>query len=292
MSVPTLLEYASFYVRLLDGSNGYYDQCRWCISSLEKSAGRTLYVTDFDEMLVNTWLAETKESMSGTTRLSRRNIVLRLWIHAAKNSSLNKRPPLPNRESIVRVKRKRPIPEAWPIEDVRRLFAVADRLRGTFANGVSKRLYWRAYILTAWSTGWRRCDIVVLKLHDIGPTGRLLIVQQKTARHLVSQLLPEAIVAINDLCRHHGHVSVFPHWCSIPTWRKIAKRLVRNAGLMRAIGRLRSSAGTAVESVQPGAGPGFLGNTPAIFYAHYHDRRIAQTLPTPPPLTGTGGFPG
>lgn len=286
MAVPSVLDYAAFYVRLFDGSDGYYQQCRWAIRSLEKMAGRTLLVTDLSETLVNDWLAHSKECMSSQTRLSRRNILLRLWKHAATNPALAAKPPMPNRDFIGRVKRQRPVPEAWPIDDVRRLFLVADHLRGTFVNGMSKRLFWRAYILTAWSTGWRRCDIVLLNLSDIGTSGRLIVVQQKTFRHVVSQLLPEAMAAINELCLHHGKPQVFPQWCSIPTWRKSAKRLVKRAGLRRAIGRLRSSAGTAVEAVQPGAGPTFLGNSAAVFYAHYHDRRIAEKLPTPPPLTG------
>ena len=109
--------------------------------------------------------------------------------------------------------------------------------------------------------------------------------QAKTGRHVVGTINDEARQAIAELCASHGQDKIFPQWCRINTWRLIAKRLVRRAGLPGSIGRLRHSAGTAVENLHPGKGPQFLGNTPAVFYAHYYDRRLAVDLPAPPPLT-------
>lgn len=287
----TLSEYAQVYVRLMDGGDGYLNQCRWAISAFEKYAGRPILIHELNESLLNGYLASTRESQSPQTRLSRRNILLRLWRHAATNPALQLRPQMPNRDLIGKVRRKSKPPEAWSKEEVDRLLATADRLRGLYhrrkppSYKISKRLYWRAYILTAWSTGLRRCDLVQLRVSDIPANGRLLIVQQKTGKHVFGQLSHTAMTAVNALILNHAQDKVFPQWCRIPTWRKIARRIVKRAGLRMSIGKIRASAGTNVENRYPGQGAHFLGNTESVFHKHYYDRRQAANIPQPDPLT-------
>lgn len=48
--------------------------------------------------------------------------------------------------------------------------------------------------------------------------------------------------------------------------------------------KLRHSAGTACELLNPGSGPAFLGNTPDVFYRHYFDRRQMKGFVQPPAL--------
>jgi integrase len=281
----SLRQYAAVYVRLMDGSAGYLDQLEWAIASFERWAGRQMPITELTENLINDYLAGTKEKLSPQTRLSRRNMLLRIWRHAATNPALSIRPQMPNRDLIGKVRRRQKSPEAWSIEDVGKLYTIANGLWGKYGGRVPKRLYWTAYILAAWSTGLRRCDLLSLRREDIPPSGRIVMVQIKSGRHVFGQLSKEAMLALADLAATHKDPLVFPHWCRVPTWRKIAQRLVRRAGLRLSIGKLRASAGTAVEILHPGLGPQFLGNTPAIFYAHYFDRRQATDMPQPPNLS-------
>jgi integrase len=284
--MTTLTEYASVYVRLSDGSRAYLDQMRWAISGLEKHAGRSLAITDLTEAIVNDYLAATRETLAPQTRTSRRNMLLRLWRHAATNPALAEKPRAPNRDAIGKVRRRQKSPRGWSTADVQSLLSVADSLSGKYRGKIDKRLYWRAWILTAWSTGLRRVDLFSLHWLDVPASGRLTLIQQKTGRHVVAALSPEALAACRSLVEQHGSPLLFPLWCRLSCWRKIARRIVRRAGIGGAIGRLRHSAGTAVELASPGSGPQFLGNTPQVFYAHYFDRSLSEKLPQPPALTG------
>lgn len=280
-----LRDYALLYVRLMDGSDGYLRQMEWAIHSFEQWLGRELDVVELTEDLINGYLASTRESLSSQTRLSRRNMLLRLWRHASTNPALTARPSIPNRDLIARVRRIHSAPRLWGVNDCLRLLKESGKLQGTYRGGISKPLYWQAWILASWSSGLRRCDLMQLARKDISPTRRVVIVQQKTGRHVVGEFLPEAMSAIDALCDQHGKQTIFPLWCSIRCWRKIARRLIRRAGIGGSIGKIRGSAGTAVEFRHPGQGHLFLGNSESVFQRHYLDRSLAEELPHPPPLT-------
>lgn len=280
----TLLEYAAFYVRLMDSSPGYFDQFRFAISRFEAWCGRTVYIDELHEQLVNDYLFHTRESLSGSTRLSRRNMLLRLWRHAATNAALQIKPQPLNRDLIGRVKRIQSSPRGWSQDDMQKLLTTVEDLRGRYRRKISKRLYWRAYVLSAWSTGMRRCDLMSLHPGDIPASGRVVVVQKKTGRCVVAEFNPPAIAAIRELCSQHKHDLIFPLWCRLSTWRKIAKRIICRAGIGLSIGHMRHSAGTAVENIHPGKGAAFLGNTPEVFFKHYYDRTLAAEIPMPPPI--------
>jgi integrase len=288
----SLWDYATGYVERMDGSSGYLMQCKWAIGCFERFARRTVYIHELDENLLNKYLAWGRERLSPQTRLSRRNILLRLWRAAARDVSLDARPEMPNRDLIGQVKRRHKPPVAWSKEEVEKLLGLADQKRGAFKAGgyrISKRLYWRAYILAAWSTGLRRCDLVRLTVDDIPASGRFMVEQQKTGRPVFGQLNAPALAAIRELVANHGQEYVFPEWCGLPTWRKIARRFVRRAGLKMSIGKMRGASGTNVEITNPGKGSHFLGNTEAVFAKHYFDRRQAAELPQPQPLNDPSG---
>lgn len=289
MKRSTLSDYAAVYIRLLDGSHGYLDQMRWAISRFQQHHGRELFIDELTEDLINDYLGATKEQLAPQTRLSRRNMLVRLWRHASTNPALDQRPQPIRRDLIGKVKRRQRPPRGWSIEEVRQLYLEADRLTGRYAGTLSKRLWWKAYITAAWSTGLRGCDLMSLHRADIPRSGRLSIVQKKTGRHLQGVFSDEAIAAIDELCASHDSDLILPLWCRVSTWRKIARRIVRRTGIGLSIGRLRHSAGTAVEELFPGRGPQFLGNTPQVFYKHYYDRTLAANLPLPPPLSVSPG---
>lgn len=286
MTRITLLEYARRYVRLMDSSDGYFDQFRFTISRFEQWAGREFFIDELTEDAINGYIAETKESLSSATRRSRRNMLLRLWRHALRDKTLDSKPRPLDRDRIGKVRMVYSAPQAWSLQKVQMLLQTADELRGLYKRRISKRLFWRAYVLAVWSTGLRRCDLMQLQRADIPPTGHITMIQVKTGRPVVGILDKAAMQAINELCDQHKLPTVFPLWCKLPTWRKIAKRLVKKANIGLSIGHLRHSAGTNVENRFPGKGPQFLGNTPEVFYRNYYDRTLAEDLPNPYPLTG------
>lgn len=298
-----LQEYSQFYVRLMDGSQGYADQYRCLINRLESFAGRELAPSDLDATLINDYLASARD-LADRTRKWRRNALVRIWRHAASNPALEKRPAPPQEESIARVKTRGRVVRAWSSDDLRTMLAAVDELTGYYALFspsskvlFSKRRYWRSYILAAWSLGWRPCDLLQLEYDWIPAHGRLSIVQKKTGKVTVGVLSSEALCAINDwwtagtVDRDTGKTVtpdrrvIWPVWCQRACWFRIAKRLITNSGLHGSIGKIRHAAGTNVELRHPGSGPHFLGNTADVFYSTYFDRSQFADVPSPELLT-------
>lgn len=276
-----LSDYATLYVQRRDGSPGYLDQLRWTISAFERFAGRPLQLDDLTEQLINDYLWRHRDALAPSTRRNRRNMIVRLWRHAAHDPLLDSRPRQPVRDALAHVRQVQTIPRAWSADQVRRLLGVAGGLRGKYGGRLEKSAYWRSWILADWDLGWRGCDMRAFPVAAVA--ARVTIVQRKTGRVVHGALRQEARDAIRDFLGRDDREFVWPLWCRLSTWRVIARRLVARAGLPGSIGWLRHSAATACENAHPGQGYQFLGNTPDVFYAHYYDRSHGD-LPQPPEL--------
>lgn len=278
-----LHEYADFYIRHTDGSRGYRSQVHAAIAALERYVERPLTLGDLSEEFINGYIHAVKDTLSPSTRRNRRNVLVRLWKHAAFNKALPNPPRRPDRELLGNVRVGQIFVEVWTMEQVRVLLWVAGGLSGQYAGRFPKAGYWVSYILTAWDLGLRGCDMRRFPVSAVGP--RVKLIQWKTGKPLYGCLRPETIRAIRDFLGGDNRELVWPLWCNMETWRTIARRLVRRAGLPGSIGWLRGSSGTAFENAFPGKGHVHLGNTPQVFYAHYFDRSQADLQPPPPILT-------
>lgn len=274
-------DYAAYYRALADGSRGYGDQLHWCLVDFERVTGIT-ELADLSVDAINRYLSATKERLAPKTRANRRGYLRMLLNHAATNPAIKDGPSIPD-EPLAKVRVPDAIVRAWSPDEVARLLAAVNRLRGRYVNGFSKRLYWRSYILSAWDLGLRGCDMRSIERDWIPDHGRLTIVQAKTGRVVSCQLRPPAMEAIAEF--KHGGRLIWPLWCRIDSWRKVARKLVTNAGLSGSIGRLRASAATALEITQPGTGHLFLGHSNRqTFERHYFDRSQQLSRPQPPLL--------
>lgn len=277
-----LRDYAARYIQFVDGSDGYHKQLLCAVSALENFAGRVLDMEDVTAELVNEYLYSTKDRLSGVTRRARRNMIRRLLGHFHDGAL----PPM----RWASVKTYPRAPQAWTVAQVRDLLDVATRLEGRYRVskggyildrvGPPKSEYWRAWILSAWDCGLRGCDLRRLQMAQIGDRGNILVRQVKTGKPIVCRVRQRAKVALDTL----GGDVPLKNWCAMCVWRRIAQRLVTDAGLPGSIGWLRHSAGTATDIAHPGKGYQFLGNTPAVFYANYFDRSHIEDLPQPPEL--------
>lgn len=276
--------FANRYIELVDGSDGYRVQIEAAIKHASKWAGKPLEIHELSTDLIHAFVVAVKDDLAPATRRARRNILIRLASVAANDTTLLLRPDEPIRSRIARVKLPQSPPDAWTIEQVRKLLKVAESLRGAYKNGVPRRLYCGAYIRVVWDAGWRGCDVRSLERDWIGPSGRLAVVQRKTKRVVYSQLRPKTVAAIRLLLESHESRLIFPPWKHISSWRKSFERLICRAGLDGTIGMLRHSAGTAAEEAFPGQGHLFLGNSRQVFERHYLDRRISGIIVQPPEL--------
>lgn len=298
----TLRDYAAQYVRRVDGSAGYGDQFRFLVNALEKMLGRSpVFVdeltTDVINQLVQAWKAA---SCSTVTVRSRRNMMFRIAQVASRDNKLDVKPPQPVRDDLDRIKRRYQAPDAWVIEQIAHLVQVASRRFGCFRVGktpiagvelpygapwVAKSAYWESYIRAAWDCGLRPCDLTRLRRSDVQPNGKFSIVTQKTGRVVTRRFRPATLAAIERTYRlSPKRELIWPVWSSRGSWYRTRKRLLARAGLKGGMNKLRHSAGTAVEVMQPGSGHTFLGNSIEVFTRHYFDQRHSDNIPQPPEL--------
>jgi len=273
-----LYDFMHRYVGSRDVSDGYVVQMSYAIKSLEQFAGRTLDTQDFTVDLLNAFLRSTRDTLSAETRRHRRGLLLTLWSHAADDNLAP--PPRPRKVMPIRVPQK--LHSAWTPQQVRQLLLAADRLEGrVFQNGVSQRWYWRSYILAAWDSGLRGCDLRRIRQEDVGGNGLVVLIQRKTGKRVQSLLRAGTLEAIGQSFPPQRE-TIWGEWSRIAVWRHHAKTLVTRAGLTGSIGRLRHSSGTAVELAHPGRGHEHLGNTRRIFEQNYLDMQQAfQAKPMP-----------
>lgn len=299
----TLQDYAQAYCTRVDGSDGYRYSFRWCINAFEKSLGHSpAYIDEVTVAAINKLVAESKGRLSSHTIRSRRNILFRLAKKASRDESLEVRPPKPVRDDLDQVKRRMVLPQAWTPAQVAHLVQTVRVRKGVYRLGrhqidgvtgpegtpwVTAAAYWESYLLTAWDTGLRTVDLVSLRRIDIGASGRIALVQHKTRKPIYCSVRPETLEAIDRSFElSPDRELIWPIWNTRRPWNRMRMRILQRAGLHGRMSMMRHSSGTACEVNVPGSGPQFLGNTPAVFYQSYFDRRHVQDIPQPPPLPG------
>jgi hypothetical protein len=278
-----LRDFLGLFAQSRDVSSGYIDQLHWAIHGLEKFVGKRLRTTDLTPDLLNTYLRWMRDNGHTTeTRKGRRKNLLILW-RAAADMELAAEPPA---RRVMRIRHSGRITVAWSYIEACILLEFASKLTGSYSNGIQRSHYWTSYIRAAWDSGLRGCDLRSLERDWVAPHGRLVVIQGKTRKRVVTQFRRSTLDSI-AMTFPPERAIIWPLWASLDRWRREAKKLVRRAGLVGSIGRLRHSSGTATELTHPGRGHEHLGNTRKIFEEHYLDHhQIANgaVLPMPPEL--------
>lgn len=280
MSSTTLKQLIDHYVGSHDVSDGYARLFHWLRLSLEQMAQRVVEVSDLNVDFVNHYLKTTRDTLSPETRKGRRRLILTLWQAAADEGLL----PDPPRRKIMAIKVPERLHRAWTAAEVSLLLVAAGQMRGYYDHGIARAAYWRSYVLAAWDSGLRGCDMRRIRRTDIQSDGRSALVQHKTGRVHRFLLREETVAAIATTFPPDRDL-VWPLWGRLVAWRNAAHRLVKQAGLVGTIGQLRHSSGTAVELLYPGRGHEHLGNTRRVFERHYLDAdQLARDGVLPPKL--------
>jgi len=254
------------------------------VNRLEGWRGGELDVDELTHQTINDYLRWAREqNYSDDTRRNRRRMFLTLANAAADDGLV-----APIRVSkVMRVTLPERTPLAYTVEQAKKLLLACEAFDGHHsATGVRRRDFWRSYILAAWDTGLRGCDLRRLRVdHVLGaPEARIVHVQQKTRKRVAITFRPETIKAINRTLPP-DRALCWPLWGRLELFRREARRLVKIAGLPGSLKCLRSGSGTAVEKVAPGRGHDHLGNTRRVFERNYLDEtQIDADRPLPPPI--------
>ena len=171
-------------------------------------------------------------------------------------------------EKVRPVKTDELDPHAWQPEEVAKLIAACDRLRG----GEKRRERWRLLIAVAYYTGLAHIDLRKLRREDFGPDGLLRCKRSKTGRRVVASIPIELLARLPE-------GELFPLESSLESFRATFRRLVKWAGIRGTFKTLRKTAGTLVDEAHPGQGHVLLANSRAIFEAHYLARAAVPAMP-------------
>lgn len=277
-----LSDFLSDYISCRDLAAGSVGQLRAFVKCIESWHGSPLKMSDMHHETLNAHLGWMRDAeYAPETRRLRRRIFLTLAGFASDDGLID---PI-RRRKVMRIALPDRIPTAYTVDQAKRLLAACDSLSGHHAaTGIRKRDFWRSFILAAWDTGLRGCDLRRLKLDEVltAPGGRIVHVQRKTGKRIAVTFRPATIEAIHRTTPP-DRLLAFPLWGRLELFRRQGRGLVKRAGLPGSLKCLRSGSGTAVEKQSPGRGHEHLGNTRLVFERNYLDvTQIDSDRPLPP----------
>ncbi len=158
---------------------------------------------------VTEWLCAYAEGKSANTVNSKRTQILAIWRHAAQKKHS---PPAPDPKSIPRAKALKRKPQAWTMDQLSALLAVARKLKGTLVRRkllVHKQrvetpaaLWWEALILLCYDTGLRIGAVMKLRTDDFDLNARTLLAPaeiQKDGEDLEQAISVETLAALEKI---------------------------------------------------------------------------------------------
>lgn len=278
-----LRDFLADYIGCRDLAASSVEQLTCFVNALERWRGEPLSVSDLTHGMINDYLRWSRERYSPDTRRNRRAMFLTLADAAFEDGLCQ----AIRRRKVMRISLPDRTPTAYTVEQARRLLLACESLTGHHAaTGIRRRDYWRSFILAAWDTGLRGCDLRRLRIDSVldAPSGKIVHVQAKTRKRIAVTFRSETLLALHRTLPPE-RILCWPLWGRLELFRREAKRLVRLAGLPGSLKCLRAGSGTAVERQSPGRGHEHLGNTRRVFERNYLDEtQLDSDRPLPPPI--------
>ena len=239
-------------------------------------------IDDLTAKPVNSWLVGLVAKNKRTTASSYRGRLLTLWRYAYQIELVNEWP-----SRVRRIKTDRPLPDSWSDDEVARMIVEASRYKGNLcsprAQGISRAGYLVSLIAIVHAAGNRYEDLIRFGWENLRGNN-LAWVQHKTGKPL-SRPIPEWVVALINRTFSKDRPAWFGGVISYNRMRLYFVQITERAGVTGTYRKLRRTSGNAVEEKYPGFGHRHLGNTPAVFQAHYADpSRLSLAAPSPDPL--------
>lgn len=271
-------------------------QIGYAIRALERWAERTIATTDLTTGMLRQFLSDYRTIVSASTVNAKRRHLLALWRQAHADGYVACGP-----GKIEACVVDLPVPEAWTAGQFGLILEIASSEPGTIA-GLPASAWWRSLLLTLYYTGER-----IGALLRVAPTdfkfsrpGMLpfaaagVLVRRRKTHQGKFHCLPADVMDVCMLIYDSDRKVMWPVPWSRESRDERLRRILRQAGV--AFGRprgglwhkIRRTTGSLVEAAG-GDGSKMLGNTRAIFEAHYRDPRICggsqvNLLPPPTPI--------
>lgn len=254
---------------------------------LEQFAGRSLWMGDLSDELLNSWAAHLRAAGDQPKTVKNKlSAIVVVWRHAWELRLVERRP-----ERVIRVRCPERAPVAWSAEEFSRLAAAAARVPNYFvATGHRKADWWTALVWVLYDSGLRLSDALDIRRDQFTADGRAVVTQHKTGYVHPIAMAGETWAHVERLGPFEG-----PRRGGLIFGRPVGRRALHAqfARLLVAAGldthhgqsrRIRRTAGTQIERVAPGQAWRFLGHRkPGLDRAAYIDPRYGLApLPLPP----------
>lgn len=265
-----LREFADDYCTRVGGSLGYREQLNVLTRRLP------WHVEDLNPEKINQYLTDALQSLAATTVANHRRMLKTLYKTAvadglAANST----------KAIRAVKHFFPPPRAWSMSELATLVEAAKKMPGgTLKRPCEYRLLMPAWVLTAYSSGLRRGDMLAVRWDQLRDD-RICIIQNKTSSMHVCVLDEAAVSAIRKLPKYE--MRIFGGIIGKDQIRRVLRRLVDRAGLTGSGKYLRRSSATFAELSGMNSTLHLGHRTPGLAFRHYVDPVIVSQGRRPVP---------
>lgn len=275
-------KYVRTYCLERDLRQGSIEQINIAVRLLDRFTERETLLAELDDTLFNEWLVWLGAGgRKPDTVAGYRRSVLCLWRSAFDARLVDTEP-----RRVRKIRRAVTAPMAWCADEVRLILKVSGMIPGRCASGIPWKLWWPAYIRTAWDSALRRGDLLAITPDAIDSTGLLVVSQGKTGWPLVCRLRESTLAAIYATAPS-TRSRLFPWDYGDRYFSAVFSRIVAAAGVRPGTSKwLRRGSATAVEAMSPGAATRHLGHqTHGLAMRHYVDPRLLPVdRPMPPEL--------
>jgi len=265
-----LIEFADHYCTLVGGGAGYREQLRVLVKRLPWGPA------DLTAENITEYLQSALATLQPSTVANHRRMLITLHRHAAANGLVEE-----CTDKIGRVKTRPKIIRCWTHVQIQRLLGEARKLQGrTRKCPCDYAVVMPAYILTAYSSGLRRGDLLSIEWGDL-EGDRLVVSQHKTAHIHVAVLDQQCMDALAVLPRFGKRV--FGDILTKDRVKLLMRRCVDRAGLQGSGKWLRRSSATYAELSGISATLQLGHKTPGLAWSNYIDRVLLSEMRRPVP---------
>jgi len=193
-------------LRLLGRSAGTDRQYRNALRHFERTVGREVDLDELTDKLLADCLGQLiAEGRSTSTANKVRRHIFAIWRFAVEQKMTVA--PMPTLRKLPEPRR---LPEAWTIEEMDRIFATVDRIRG-YTGKTPSRLWWKGLLLTAYYTGLRISAIMALeRKHLRGSVLHVPAELQKQNADQVFDLPDDCVKVVCEMFNFHESRWLFP----------------------------------------------------------------------------------
>lgn len=270
-----LRDFADAYCTRVGGSPGYREQLAVLTRRLPWHA------EDLTPEKINQYLTEALHSLAATTVANHRRMLKTLYKTAVADGLA-----ADSTTPIRAVKHFFPPPRAWAMDELAHLVKTARSMPGgTLKRPCEYKVLMPAWVLTAYSSGLRRGDMLTFRWDQLRDD-RICITQSKTSSMHVCVLDDAALQAIRDLPRYE--MRVFGGIIGKDQVRRVLRRLVDMAGLSGSGKYLRRSSATFAELSGMNSTLHLGHRTPGLAFRHYVDPVIVSKGRRPVPSIPLG----